>query len=508
MEEKKNPDAIEGLFQRTFEQLGPFPEEKAWNMPSDEVWTDIQSRMAEPKVKRIRPLFWLAAASTIGLILLAGFAQHFYYKDQLHQLSDQLKSNEQKVQQMQQQLATIQQPKSSQMVGQNSNEALVSLRTKPANKALATTLNIQTVSSSNRKSNIVAVQTSPPADVQLAQTPVQFVSGSQFVNDEHHSVFSGTIIDHRVAQLPTDLVTNENKFNTPISSLALASLDLEEISSSSEHLPQSALAPIVRLNQNPKDRLYFGASAGPFWTTKPDHQVNIPGLEAKEVEHSYRAGLHVGIPINSNWSIETGIQYVASSVDVTYPQSVAFSSNDEQFNLSNGMYESNYDLLVSSSSGNVTTDISLSRTPNTSIEDGEQVNVALDLAFKSQQLEIPVVGKYQVNMGPLALSARAGIVSRYLIDEKVAINDVEAQTVGFQSERASISALGNGKNLQPSKLSLHYLAGLGLEYRFHPKWSIALEPTFNRSVKPIIEQGDQKVHQETLGVNFGVRHWL
>jgi len=35
-----------------------------------------------------------------------------------------------------------------------------------------------------------------------------------------------------------------------------------------------------------------------------------------------------------------------------------------------------------------------------------------------------------------------------------------------------------------------------------------LEPTYNRSVKPIIEQGDQKVHQETAGINLAVRHWL
>ena len=124
MEEKKNLDAIESLFQKTFEQLGPFPEEKAWNVPSDEVWTHIQSRMAEPETKRIRPLWWMAAASTIGLLFLGGLAQHFYYKDQLHQLSDQLKSNEQKVEQMQAQLATIQQPNRSLTVDQNtSNEA-------------------------------------------------------------------------------------------------------------------------------------------------------------------------------------------------------------------------------------------------------------------------------------------------------------------------------------------------------------------------------------------------
>ena len=401
MEEKKNMDAIESLFQKSFEQLGAFPEEKVWNVPSDEVWTNIQSRMAESEAKRIRPIWWWAAASMIGLLFIGGLSQHFYYKEQLHLLSDQLKSNEQRVEQMQDQLANIQVTEQPVVVSQVAiNEADTPLSTEASTSPLAKASN-NNYSSNTATANTASVQSSPVADLQVAGLPVQFIADQESIAEMNTSAVNHDNVVHSFVHqgLNADRLVGKQELQP----LALNRLNIKEISSSSEHLPQSALAPIVRLNQKPKNQFYVGASAGPFWTTKPDHPIEIPGLEAKEVERAYRAGVQLGIPINSNWSIETGINYVASSVDVQYPQSVAFASGNEQVN-SNGMYESSYDLLVPSSVGNVTTDISLSRTPNTSIEDGERINVALNLAFKSQQLEVPVIGKYQVNLGPVALT--------------------------------------------------------------------------------------------------------
>ncbi|MEM8907554.1 MAG: hypothetical protein AAGD05_06890 [Bacteroidota bacterium] len=518
MEDKRHPDQLESLFKKTFEQLGDFPAESPWNVPSEEVWESVQARTKKQSSSRIRPIWWVTAAVTIGLILMVGIAQHQHYQQQLSALSNQLESNERKVQEMQAQMEHFATNEPTEVQNDRTADS-----ENPQKQALdfgqLTSPNLAATTSSSTKQSI---RKTTSADLSPSLTNPPVITNLDYQNGSELGPFNDKIVtiqpnqpnskNAHLSNVPTSITSpdktiHETKNLSAFEGIPIAALDMPNVNSPSRFEEAQALVPRVDLEPPLQREGYVGGVFSPLKSLWPDlNNVDTPFPKPQENVHAHTMGIQVGLAARRNWVIETGLQYTASRMEAQHTRGVPYSSINERMN-AQGLYESSYDVIVSTSSGAVETDVSLARNPSTAIEDGESIDLALNLAFETKYLEVPVISKYQVHFGPVAISARAGIVSRYLVDQQLSVNNVETQTTGFTHQKTDLQSRGGFLN-EKDRLSFHYLLGFGVDYRFHPNWSLSLEPTYQRGVSPILAFGTHRVYQETLGINLGVRYWL
>lgn len=518
MEAKKQQDNLESLFSKTFDQLEKFPTEADWNVPSDDVWQEIRSELHPPKKNRILPIWWSAAAGFIGLLLVSGLGQHYYYQAQLTELSVQLDSNEQKVEAMEATMQTI----------ADSEAKELSAATAVDQEILAESSS--TLLSVDQTADLVRQKSSKPVGNQnVGERATLAASHSATIDQQQQNDFS--ILDKQTPptlavsskdqaayalpvlsdlhQSTNDIVSTSNwaKTQNTTNPIALKSLDIPTLHANpTEPAFEETLRPIVRLDQKPAKRFYVGAAFSPLHSMQKGKNKIVPIENPVEAEKAYRAGLQLGVAFHSNWMIETGINYTQSNLDAQYPHRVAFSSENERMN-AEGRYESTYDITLATRTGTIETDVALTRDAATSVEDGDRIQLDLDLAMQKRHLEIPVIGKYQVNLGPVSIHANAGIVSRYLIDQELNVNGIEAQTPGFVHHNTRVQSPLNGTD-SSNKLSFHLRMGIGLDYQIHPNWTVGIEPIYERGLSPLYEFGNQQFYHEMLGVNFGVKYWM
>ena len=171
-----------------------------------------------------------------------------------------------------------------------------------------------------------------------------------------------------------------------------------------------------------------------------------------------------------------------------------------------GIYESTLNLQIGSSLGAIETEIVLSRSSATSIE--EQTDLGLNITFSKSvtSLDIPLLVKKQWTIGNLGVSIRAGLLNRFIIDNNLETFNITVDDPRFQS-RIEPNEARNGPN-RLSTYSPNFLAGFGMEYQLQPKLSIYAEPTFVRSIQPIAKIGFADIFAEGKMVNFGIRYQL
>ena len=198
-------------------------------------------------------------------------------------------------------------------------------------------------------------------------------------------------------------------------------------------------------------------------------------------------------------------RYTNSNKSAQHTGNIPYQLLEER--LSNqGIYESTLNLQLGSSAGAIETEVVLSRSSATSIE--EQTDLGLTITFSKSvtSLDIPLLVKKQWAIGHLGLNIRAGLLNRFIIDNNLETFNVTVNDARFQS-RIEPNEERNSTN-KLSTYSSNFLAGFGVEYQLQPKLSVYAEPTFVRSIQPIAKIGFADIFAEGTMVNFGIRYQL
>jgi outer membrane protease len=109
-------------------------------------------------------------------------------------------------------------------------------------------------------------------------------------------------------------------------------------------------------------------------------------------------------------------------------------------------------------------------------------------------------------IGALGLSLKAGILNRYLIQKKFELENVALDDVRFNSRTTSFRERPNSKLTK--NYTAHYLVGVGVAYAIQPNLSIYVEPTFSKSIQPLINIGSGSLYQESKTLQVGIRYHL
>jgi len=222
-------------------------------------------------------------------------------------------------------------------------------------------------------------------------------------------------------------------------------------------------------------------------------------------ESSFTTGLQFGVNLGEGWIMETGLRHTNSNKSAQHTGSIPYQFLEER--LSNqGIYESTLNLQIGSSSGAIETEVVLSRSSATSIE--EQTDLGLNITFSKSitSLDIPLLVKKQWAIGNLGLNIRAGLLNRFIIDNNLETSNITVDDARFQS-RIEPNEERNGTN-KLSTYSPNFLAGFGMEYQLQPKLSVYAEPTFVRSIGPIAKIRFADIYAEGKMVNLGIRYQL
>ena len=149
----------------------------------------------------------------------------------------------------------------------------------------------------------------------------------------------------------------------------------------------------------------------------------------------------------------------------------------------------------------------MSRSATSTVE--ENTNLDFDIRFSNNisYLEIPLILKRQLTFGRLEINAHAGLVNRFLVQKSFDFEGIFLEDVRFQSRPRVFREQANAKQ-KPKAYTINYLVGIGLAYQIRPKTKIYVEPTFSRSIHPILKVGRASLFSQNQSINLGIRYTL
>lgn len=226
----------------------------------------------------------------------------------------------------------------------------------------------------------------------------------------------------------------------------------------------------------------------------------------EEIQTPYWAnnsGINLRIPLNTNFSIETGIAYKSAAFNANHK--VEFkakdvrpsggsggsggSSGQNEFPLPDEL-TFRYDLNTSSCVHDAT--ITLSKTSNETIMIRNDEKLKLDIQTKTQskQLSVPLLFNYKTNNYKWNLRAQAGFIYNYMLEEKRTVEDISVNQIHLSFDTKNIPNL---QSVSSSKHTLNYLLGLGFQYNLNEQISFELIPSFSSTLL----SGENTKHIET-----------
>lgn len=500
MKNRHSNDNLEDLFRNSFNDQNKTNESEGWNIPSAQVWGQIESGLKEDKQPERKLLYWYWGATAASFLLLISVIQLYQYAKQIDNLSTQLHKNEQVVKNIQSQLRTLEQTHDSKTIA-NSLEK----------KSINTTKKSISQSSNITKRNIVFNNAQPSKTFFHQQAiPLSPSSNSSLEKViKNGSPLASNRLPTPVGKVKTplsqpDQVVTQKALSNPLKTLPKLTPLLNVPQQSIEVM--APITPTIAQSSN----LYVGVEYAPTWTSIKRNISNnfppnfFPAFEQQE--NSYAFGLKLGIPINPQWTVETGIQYLQSENTIQHNRAIPFHFLEERLN-GQGNYESTFSLQLNSSAGAVETDVLISRNAASMVEEDARLDFDIQFSNRLTYVELPIILKRQLSHGRLGFNVKAGLVNRFLIQKSFDFQHIDIADERFQFQPRRVREQPKGRQ-GPSSYTANYLLGFGLAYKILPKMEVYVEPTFSRSIQPIVELGDVRMFSQTSSVNLGVRYTL
>ncbi len=256
---------------------------------------------------------------------------------------------------------------------------------------------------------------------------------------------------------------------------------------------------------------YAGISLAPIYTSR---KINIHGNpviprvlnQAEEGKLSFSTGLNFGYKISNNWSIESGFSYSKFVLQHNRRKQVRYTSIGEQ-EVTPGRFQGTYDFNFSTSSGDIDTDIALTREAGTAIPENDFINLMLTANQNIKYGSIPIIARYQFGKGKFQYGLKAGIVNRFVLDGTFQIENVSVL-------RSDISLVLTDRIYKPrpikniEKYHLDFLVGAGLSYKLNQHTWFYIEPTFTHGINsfPLFETPNFKTLLVTTSIDFGFNY--
>ncbi len=462
-----NHDNLESFFQNHLEQQEETPTQGDWDMPDDSLWDKISASLPEESPEPafyISPKIRFIAAAV--LLLITGLSLFLYFQNQnLNRIIEQQNEIVQKGIEHK----SIDFDKRNTALNSNEADYSPSPTDNPKPKASKTiisqTPNQELKNNTNDAQNKSHLFKTPeqPTAVNPPSSPeekIQPIANRHITkNDAPISGNTSEAAGNVVVSIPSLFKGIENKQRQDISQHFIS------INAPKRH---STFFIGAFLSNNYSGRRVRPASNHPL----------PPFRDYEKFKTKINWSAKLGVHLTKKWDIVTGVSQIKT--EQIQKRRFLFDHNSANEHPMNNEFVSEYSLSMSSSYGISDAGIEISR-PNNAMLSDNQLPVEVIIKQKTTLYSIPVLFRYNTKVGSFNLALQAGLAVNFL-DQFQAQFQVNSLRPNFHARPVrSISnpPLGN-------KSSLDFVAGIGLIYSVNQHLSLAIEPQFQKNIRPFI----------------------
>ncbi len=482
MDNNRPKDGLEELFGRFFNDDERTAKAEGWNVPGKGVWAGIEKSLSQERQPKRSILFWYWRSIAASILFIFGGWFITYYHFRINELSDQLNQLETFVSEKTERLKIEKGSQDQNIEIENSIPSAKFLETVSSNDLKA----IQTFDQDKKENHF---------GLKKGKTVIEPLDSNALVPRELSNSSNYLVPEPLVSTIKKPAIIELPKLVHQLNPLPIPDEDLD------------VNTPLKISPTTINKRWYLAADFSPIWQSlqsnqkPPDRFAALP--KAERQEHTYSAGLSLGLSMRNGWGIESGIRYTTTKITILHDHRVTYGLLTEQLN-NLGQYESTVNLLANSSAGILETNILLVRNSDVVVSNDTPLNFNTSFSHQIHYLEVPILLRKRWALGRLGLTLKAGAQSRFLIKKEANLNSIALDDKRFQFNFEE----GRRGPRPLSNISFYYVAGVGVDYNLDPKWSLFVEPTFSRSLEPVVNLGKAKVFSEQTMVNLGMRYQL
>jgi len=505
MKRKNAKDKLENLFRSYFNDGRKGNQPEGWNVPSDDVWAHIQQGLKEQKQPQRKFLYWHWVAAAASILLLISIFQLYQSNQQIQALSKQLTDNNQAVQKIQADLQVFIAAKAQEQQKTPSRTNVVTNNEQKGNPAIYTNKD-KTLQETTVFNNANAVDNSTYAKIVTASSPNSNLGEVSLKKNLLPNTIQKRTEKTQIDDSNPPYLQKETALSklSPLPHLTDAIHPLE-LPIAPINWKNTSITPILKK----QPRFYITADYAPVWNIAKSKGFQFgkhnfyPKREVQKTAHN--AGLQFGIKWHKGWSVETGLRYNRVNTIIRHNKRIPYKFLQEKLT-NNGYYESKVNLALGSSRGTLETNISLGRASVSVVEETTNLNMETTFASDISHLDIPLILKKEWTIGPLALSTKVGFLNRFLLARSFELQEITIDDTRFNPTTIAFRERKVPKSI--NNFSAHYLVGLGVAYQFRPGFSFYVEPTFTRSMGPVVGVKNASIFLESSALNIGFRYWL
>ncbi len=546
MEENLHKDNLEEFFKNSFDDENIEPSNDQWDVPSDSVWAGIDEVINPPAKKPISTFnFKGLMAIAAGILILGLLYYNYTLQSQVNELKEQVENYSAEINDLKaEKTENVKSEKEDRL--QNEETGNSQLKSNGNNIELSNTRfenvnsennnhsnqfnNSQNGLNQNKSKNEFSKPKSNRKD-ELTNDPKPENSPDTKSKKKKDIAVKNSIPE----KSSTIIAIDDSQSNSSISQNSDQKLIDPNSSESQENamtllIPLSYKSVFLHVNNpfndltldllpisdnvlNPpvlpkfKPGFYLGAHIAPTYTYRNIKSVDGPVLrrmlnEKERAVYSVALGLKVGFQFAKNWSVETGLNYYKNTIQSMHLAQVQYQSQLERLN-SDGNYDSNYHLNLSTSYGEIVTDVALTRNSDSPIDQ----NAFINLGFKTRQelkyLGVPIALRYRTNGNKFHFSAKAGISGNFIIQKDVTIKAATVNRNGVRHRRTIVEQKFSGLKNN----TFDFLFGIGADYDISKNMSIYFEPTIVHSINPVYSlNGKIKTYPIVVSLNLGLSY--
>lgn len=399
MEDNNNKNSnLEKFFKQRFNQK---IEPEDWNIPDNEVWDNISAQLPTENKRR--------RSGILPLILLSSvlFLSSFMLGYDNYKKSNQITILENNIKECSEKISLIQNDAHNSDDVQNSDNSVQIIEP-------------NTKTSIEKPSNVVNVFKS-----NTKTGPLPWNSESKNIETNLAKEFSVRKEESGTTPINDETLVSEPE---PITKIDHTKLPVEVNDKKPSDISENLIEPEIIENQNhiktdksirkQSAKLFFGPSIGYiFWQDKTEGSFESQLLTKEFTKPSISYGVAIGRILNKNWVFQSGLNYYERNHSSQYKINLPYSTIDE---ISVGLeYENRFQHSLPTGLGSINTDLVLSRSAGSMVQNNENVSLDFSLNNNVRALSLPISLSYYFTGFDRGFFVNAGLAHEWIILNKI-----------------------------------------------------------------------------------------
>ena len=290
--------------------------------------------------------------------------------------------------------------------------------------------------------------------------------------------------------LNSNVISNNNSANNVITLQNILNFDLPE---TKENLVKESTQ---------RNKIWIGPVVGyNVWNDRISGEYIDPLTELlinEKTSNSLSFGLTFGKQISPKIVLNASVNYYSRKRNSTYDINLPYSTVDE---ISAGDdFENHFQHSLPTSLGNISTELILARSKNSSVQNNENVNLDLSLENIMKVISIPLTAQFFVKEAGKGLYFQTGIINEFILKNEIADISTLSHHSFVHDKSISISYQPN----QVNKFNMRLLAGLGYQQELTRSISLALFANYGYALTNTFKRNTYQHKIDQIGMGIGL----